>query len=427
MKKKLKVIELFAGVGGFRLGLEGDKNGNSSTSGYTEKLNSIFKVVWSNQFEPSTPTKQWASDIYINQFGKENHSNDDLVEISKKPAKLIKKELPDCDVLVGGFPCQDYSVANSLRTAKGLLGKKGVLWYAIEGILDKLGRKKPKYLILENVDRLLKSPANQRGKDFAIMLASLNNLGYVVEWRVINAADFGFPQKRRRVFILAYLGKKNKNIFDNEFDAIEKKKEDFFSISNNLKEISKDFGKGDKVSKFLNSGFCVNGNITTKSLVYQSPKKTTLLKNILVPESKVGEEFWIVKNDLGAWKKGKEGGTKERTSYRDGKPHPYKYSEGSMKFPDDLNSPSRTIITSEGGKYPSRFKHIIDPKNDEKYRRLTPVELERLNMFPDDHTKFEGITNSKRAFLMGNALVVGVVERIGLCIMKYEDEENKKK
>ena len=125
MKKKLKVIELFAGVGGFRLGLEGDKNGNSSTSGYTEKLNSIFKVVWSNQFEPSTPTKQWASDIYINQFGKENHSNDDLVEISKKPAKLIKKELPDCDVLVGGFPCQDYSVANSLRTAKGLLGKKG--------------------------------------------------------------------------------------------------------------------------------------------------------------------------------------------------------------------------------------------------------------------------------------------------------------
>ena len=429
MKKKikvieLKVIELFAGVGGFRLGLEGDKDGNSCTSGYTEKLNSVFKVVWSNQYEPSTPSKQWASDIYINQFGKENHSNDDLVEISKKPAKLIKKELPDCDLLVGGFPCQDYSVANSLRTAKGLLGKKGVLWYAIEGILEKLKRKKPKYLILENVDRLLKSPANQRGKDFAVMLASLNNLGYVVEWRVINAADFGFPQKRRRVFILAYLGKKNKNIFDYEFEASEKKKE-VFSISNNLKEITKNFGKGDKVSKFLNSGVSIEGNIVTKSLVYPTPKKVKLLKNILVPESKVEEEFWIGKNDEDAWREGKKGGKKARISYRDGKPYPYEFSEGSMKFPDDLNSPSRTIITSEGGKYPSRFKHIVDPKKNKKYRRLTPLELERLNMFPDNHTKFEGITNSKRAFLMGNALVVGVVEKIGLCIMKYDEIKKK--
>ena len=205
--KKLKVIELFAGVGGFRLGLEGDKDGNSCSSDYKKKINSAFKVVWSNQYEPSTKV-QWASDIYINQFGSKNHSNEDIADIADK--NKVVKDLPDHDVLVGGFPCQDYSVANSLRTAKGLLGKKGVLWWAIEGILEKLGRKKPKYLILENVDRLLKSPVNQRGKDFAIMLASLNNLGYVVEWRVINAADFGFPQKRRRVFILAYLGKKNK-------------------------------------------------------------------------------------------------------------------------------------------------------------------------------------------------------------------------
>ena len=415
--KKLKVIELFAGVGGFRLGLEGDKDGNSCSSDYKKKLNSAFKVVWSNQYEPSTKV-QWASDIYINQFGSKNHSNEDIADIADK--NKVVKDLPDHDVLVGGFPCQDYSVANSLRTAKGLLGKKGVLWWAIEGILEKLGRKKPKYLILENVDRLLKSPVNQRGKDFAIMLASLNNLGYVVEWRVIYAADFGFPQKRRRVFILAYLGKKNKNILDYEFKESEVKKENTFKISDNLKELTKSFGKGDKVSKFLNSGVSIEGNIVTKSLVYRTPKKVKLLKNILVPEAKVEEEFWIKKENLAKWKKGKDRKKLKRVSMRDGVAFKYKFSEGRMKFPDDLNSPARTIITSEGGNSPSRFKHIVDPKKNQKYRRLTPVELERLNMFPDNHTKFKGITNSKRAFLMGNALVVGVVEKIGLCIIEYE-------
>jgi len=420
----LKVVELFAGVGGFRLGLEGYK-GKSASTEYRESITKSFKVVWSNQHEPSikTDAKQWASRIYIKQFSpkKAEHSNKNLLTIIDKEFEVI----PHHDVLVGGFPCQDYSVANSLRSAKGLLGGKGVLWWAIEGILKKLV-KKPKYLILENVDRLLKSPVNQRGKDFAVMLASLNNLGYVVEWRVINAADFGFPQKRRRVFILAYLGQENKNILDYEFEG-EVKKESTFKISKNLKELTKNFGKGDKVSKFLNSGVSIKGNITTKSLVYPTPKKAKLLKEILDLESRVDEEFWIHKKDLKKWKKGKKGGHTERTSYRDGEPYPYTFSEGEMKFPDDLDSPSRTIITSEGGKSPSRFKHIIDPKNNEKYRRLTPVELERLNMFPDNHTKYEGITNSKRAFLMGNALVVGVVEKIGSCIIKdYNTDKIKK-
>ena len=168
----------------------------------------------------------------------------------------------------------------------------------------------------------------------------------------------------------------------------------------------------------------IKGNIVTKSLVYPLPKKVKLLKDILVPESKVEEEFWIKKENLAEWKKGKDSKKLERVSMRDGVAFEYKFSEGSMKFPDDLSSPARTIITSEGGKSPSRFKHIVDPKKNQKFRRLTPIELERLNMFPDNHTQFKGITNSKRAFLMGNALVVGVVEKIGLCIMKYE--ENKK-
>jgi len=418
---KLKVIELFAGVGGFRLGLEGYE-GQSASSGYKEPLAKSFKVVWSNQYEPSTKLIQTASDIYENNFGKKNHSRLDIALID------AIKDIPPHDMLVGGFPCQDYSVANSLRSAKGLLGDKGILWWHIESIIKKLGKNKPKYLLLENVDRLLKSPKNQRGKDFAIMLACLNNHGYVVEWKVINAADFGFPQKRRRVFILAYLGKKDKNILDYEFKVSDQIKKDTFYIKGKIDTLSKKFGEGDKVSKFLNSGVCINRKVITKSLVYLSPKKPTLLKHILVSKSKVDDEFWINEKDVLKWKEGKDGGGKHRVSMRDGEPYPYTYSEGRMQFPDNLDSPSRTIITSEGGKSASRFKHIIDPKKNNTYRRLTPVELERLNMFPDDFTNYEKITNSKRAFLMGNALVVGVVEKIGKCIIRdYKADMIKKK
>ena len=159
--KKLKVLELFAGVGGFRLGLEKDKN---------------YSVVWSNQWEPSTKM-QHASLVYEARFGPDKHTNIDIAEVEVS-------KIPDADILVGGFPCQDYSVATTLQNSKGLIGKKGVLWWSIHKILSEK-KNPPKYLFLENVDRLLKSPANQRGRDFAIILKSLDELGYAVEWRVI--------------------------------------------------------------------------------------------------------------------------------------------------------------------------------------------------------------------------------------------------
>ena len=180
--KPIKVVELFAGVGGFRLGLE--KNN--------------FEVVWSNQWEPSTK-RQHASMVYEARFGKENHSNEDINVVVTRDVE----EVPDHDLLVGGFPCQDYSVATTLKNSKGLRGKKGVLWWAIHKILE--AKENPlKYLFLENVDRLLKSPSAQRGRDFAVMLQSLNELGYAVEWRVINAAEYGMPQRRRRVFFIGF-------------------------------------------------------------------------------------------------------------------------------------------------------------------------------------------------------------------------------
>ena len=404
-QSKLKVVELFAGVGGFRLGLE--KNDN-------------YKVVWSNQWEPQTKT-QHASQIYIDRFGPSGHSSEDIETVPTS-------EIPKHDLLCGGFPCQDYSVATTLKNSKGLIGKKGVLWWSIHRILSEI-KDKPTFLFLENVDRLLKSPSSQRGRDFAVMLQSLNDLGYAVEWRVINAADYGMPQRRRRVFFLGY--KKDSKVYkqlkkstpldwllkdgviQNTFKAEQDSEVSEFVLDNDLVDISNNFNLGGKKSLFENTGMMIDGEVITLKTFPIYKGKPTPLKSIL-EKGKVDEEFFIPKSELPQWNYLKGAKSEERVS-ADG--YVYKYAEGSMVFPDDINKPSRTIITSEGGKSPSRFRHAIQTKNG--LRRLTPLELERLNMFPDNHTEFNGVTNSKRGFLMGNALVVGVVEKIGETLYRF--------
>tara|TARA_R110002096_G_scaffold275178_2_gene468932 strand:- start:257 stop:1489 length:1233 start_codon:yes stop_codon:yes gene_type:complete len=399
--KKIKVAELFAGVGGFRLGLE----------------KSNFEIVWSNQWEPSTKM-QHASMVYEERFGKENHSNEDINEVVTRNIE----EIPDHDLLVGGFPCQDYSVATTLHNSKGLKGKKGVLWWSIHSILENK-KNKPKYLFLENVDRLLKSPAKQRGRDFAVMLQSLNDLGYAVEWRVINAAEYGMPQRRRRVFFIGYhkstdtykrLIKSSKTDWLTEEGTIASAFPVGKSISlkeiplnGNLVEITNEFNKEGKLSPFQNTGLMIKGKVFTAKTIpsYDGPR--TVLGSVL-QNGEVTDEFFIDKNDLDKWQYLK-GSKKEIRKTKGG--FEYNYAEGSMIFPDALDNASRTIITGEGGKSASRFKHVIN--SDRGLRRLTPVELERLNMFPDNHTKLDGITDTKRAFFMGNALVVGVIEKIG--------------
>lgn len=420
MENEIKVVELFAGVGGFRLGLEG-WNGKSASSGYKKSLKSPYKVVWSNQWEPSTKT-QHASLVYENRFGKNGHSNEDIAQVDVS-------KIPDHDLLVGGFPCQDYSVATTLKNSKGLIGKKGVLWWSIHKIISEKVNK-PKYLFLENVDRLLISPSGQRGRDFAIILQSLNELGYAVEWRVINAADFGMPQRRRRVFILAYL--QGTNIYESikevapaewileegtlaEAFPVTSENSLFptqFELKGNIVSISENFNKNGTTGLFENTGLMINGLVTTLKTHPNYDGNFTILKD-LIQNGEVTSEFYIDKNDLDKWIYLK-GPKKEMRKNAQG--FEYHYSEGGMIFPDPLDKPSRTIITGEGGKSPSRFKHVIQtPKG---YRRLSPVELERLNMFPDDHTKLEGVSDTKRAFFMGNALVVGVIEKIGVALNK---------
>ena len=409
----IRVAELFAGVGGFRIGLE---NANKKSK------SSKYEVVWSNQWEPATKV-QHASEIYSKRFGEQGHSNEDI-------ATVDTKDIPDHDLLVGGFPCQDYSVATTLKQSSGLVGKKGVLWWQIHRILLEK-KNKPPYLLLENVDRLLKSPASQRGRDFAVMLASLADLGYIVEWRVVNAADYGMPQRRKRVFLLGYhqstkIAKKiiacsdiSKWLSEDgtmakalPVETLQESIELSQSISGNLVEISETFNKGKSASPFVDSGIMMNRKFWSFKTSAKYKGKVTKLKDILIAESKVPEEFFLAESDLEKWSFLKGSKSIERISKATG--HAYSYSEGAITYPDNLDAPSRTIITGEGGKSPSRFKHVVKTKSG-RLRRLIPIELERLNMFPDDHT--EGFLPSKRAFFMGNALVTGVVDLIGSSLL----------
>ena len=402
----IRVVELFAGVGGFRIGLE--------------RASEHYKTIWSNQWEPSTK-RQDASIVYCHRFGEQGHSNEDI-------ATVPTSEIPQCDLLVGGFPCQDYSVATTLKRSGGIEGKKGVLWWQIYRILDEM-KEKPNYLLFENVDRLLKSPASQRGRDFAIILASLNDLGYTVEWRIINAADYGMPQRRKRTYIIGY---KNDLAMTQQIDnplewilskgimvqafplSIDYKNQPTsFRIEGDLSTVSSSFNKGKKDSPFENVGIMKNREVTTleAKAKYDGPLLT--LGDILLDDKDVPAEFFIPEEELPRWEYLKGSKTEKRINKTTG--YEYNYSEGSMAFPDFLDRPSRTIITGEGGKGPSRFKHVVYTSNG-RYRRLTPLELERLNMFPDYHT--EGVSDMRRAFLMGNALVTGIVERIGAVLIE---------
>lgn len=411
--RDIKVVELFAGVGGFRIGLEGASDS--------------YKTVWNNQWEPST-VHQDASIVYQARFGSQGHSNEDINTV-------LTKDIPDHDLLVGGFPCQDYSVASTLSRSGGIEGKKGVLWWQIYRILNEKGDKRPDYIFFENVDRLLGSPAKQRGRDFAIILASLSDLGYTVEWRVINAAEYGMPQRRRRTYILGYKEGSSvcrkvrelnhwvlyDGVMANAFPFVEKDKSmSTFEINGTIKEVSDNFNKGKKDSPFGDAGMMCNRQVFSVDAIPVYDGTTMTLGGNLVNEELIPEEFFISDEDLPKWEFEK-GSKKINRVSKEG--FEYVFSEGAMAFPDSPDRPSRTIITGEGGVAPSRFKHVVLTPSG-RYRRLIPLELERLNMFPDNHTYHPDVTDGRRAFLMGNALVCGIIQQVGKSLYRFiYDEE----
>lgn len=438
----LRVLEFFAGVGGFRGGLEGFPRLDEARSGQRQ-----YQVVWSNQFEPATK-RQHASEVYAARWGSEGHSNEDINQVLASAEKFSQVLATNADVLVGGFPCQDYSVAKSASTAAGIEGKKGVLWWAIHETLRRhLEAGQPiKHVILENVDRLLNSPTACRGRDFAIILASLGQLGYAVEWQVVNAADYGFPQRRRRVFIVAhhnstgvYKAIAEANVDSSSFQLGEHVPRDLaesvlkaalpwkakgamtaFRLPADPLEAQACYTSlGSGNSRFLTSGVYIKGDVATLETSALMSDATSdqcahaplNLGDVVkaTDENRIPAEYFIAPEEIAKWSFLKGGKSLKRTS-RTG--HEYTYSEGAMSFPDPLNRPARTIITAEGGSAASRFKHVVHA-SDGRLRRLLPEELEALNGFPRGFTAHEGVSDTKRAFFMGNALVTGVVQRIG--------------
>lgn len=382
------VCELFAGVGGFRLGLE--------------QSSKEWKTVWANQWEPGRKA-QHAYKCYCHHFGDSNHINEDI-------ATLDKSDIPNHNLLVGGFPCQDYSVARS--GAKGINGVKGVLWWEIRDILE---LKKPKFVLLENVDRLLKSPSNQRGRDFGVMLACFNELGYNVEWRVINAAEYGFAQRRRRVFIFAYKKHTSYSVKLEEMSPQSLIKNDGFfaktfkvESSNFVSSVELKYNEIADISdsfkfEFGNSGCMINGIINSFK-VFPKTKNPIPLSKIL--ESDVDERFYLGEN-LKKWEELKGSKRKERISKTG---HKYTFSEGAISFPDPIDKPARTMLTSETSI--NRSTHVIKDPITKRLRLLTPIEAERIQGFKDNWTD-TGMPEKFRYFCMGNALVVGVVELMG--------------
>lgn len=398
------VVELFAGVGGFRVGLNDikgfDENGKAIE-------NRDWKFVWADQWEPETKI-QHAYDCYVTRFGDEC-SNEDI-------AKVDKSKIPNHSLLVGGFPCQDYSVARSLSQEKGIEGKKGVLFWEIAKVLK---AKKTPFILLENVDRLLKSPSTQRGRDFGIMLRTLNDLGYNVEWRVVNAADYGAAQRRRRVFIFGWKQKLNYNKQLNKVSPLDYIYKDglfakSFPITINDKDTINEIellNFEDTVemtqrfkAPFKNAGVMINGKIYTIETNPIEEKPITLGE---IRENRKGLEKYILKGEAESKFKYLRGAKKiERTRPNGEK---YFYSEGSMSLYDSLDLPGRTMLTSEGSV--NRSTHIIPDKETGKLRLITPIEAERLQSFPDNWTD-TGMPERRRYFMMGNALVTKLINRM---------------
>ncbi len=400
------ICELFAGVGGFRLGFE--------------RADSGWKTTWFSQWEPGART-QWANQCYVQHFGDSSDINGEF-HTCEDISTVDKNAIPDHTLLVGGFPCQDYSVAQSLSSSKGIEGKKGVLWWQIR---DTIEAKRPAFCIFENVDRLLKSPAKQRGRDFGIILSCLNTLGYSAEWRVINAAEYGAAQRRRRVFIFAY---RNDTVYADsvkEMDELSLINSDGFmaksfpieqvencfegTLMNDLLEMT------DKFSfDFKSAGLMRNGKIYTNNVV---PVMETpiLLGDIL--QSNVDESFYITNEKMSKWTYLK-GAKKINRVSKTG--HEYVFSEGPIAFPDSWDKPGRTMLTSESTL--NRSTHVVSDPGTGRLRTLTPIEAERLQGFDDDWTN-SGMPNRMRFFCMGNALVVPMITRMAKVLDKIIDKE----
>jgi len=414
------VIELFAGVGGFHIGLNGidsiDENGRAIDSGK-------WKFTWTNQWEPSTKA-QPAYECLVQRFGHlgEEISNQDVTTVETST-------VPYANLIVGGFPCQPFSVAATLDKSHGITGAKGQLFADIIRIAQ---YHQVPFMLLENVDRFLKSPASKKGRDFGVMLRAFYDVGYDLEWRVINAADYGFPQRRRRTFLFIWrrdtvyaerIGKEKPEdiIFDKGLFATPFPLEKPENLNpGHIAVVAGPYMTPQDIFdnfsfKFENSGVMLDGHITTCRFNPICEDQTTLGE--IMEDGDVDQACFL--NDRQNEKMAYFRASKRLLRTRADGTQWY-YSEGAMDYPDPIDKPARTMLTGEGSI--SRTSHVIADKKTGHYRILTPLECERIQTFPDGWTDC-GMTDRQRRFMMGNALVCGIIKRLEPYLSNIFDAE----
>lgn len=280
------------------------------------------------------------------------------------------------------------------------------------------------------MDRLLKSPAKQRGRDFGIILACLAKLNYSAEWRVVNAATYGAAQRRRRTFIFAY---RNDTIYGQNKNGVAPV--DLITQSGFMVQAFPIISHSDIVNGTLGSyatdddiinisdnfafafdkaGYMHEGNIFTCDIT-EDEIQPVLIRKIL--QENVEEEFYITEDKKPKWVYLK-GAKKIPRKTKDG--HEYIFSEGPVAFPDPWDRPGRTMLTSESTL--NRSTHVVTDPGSGRLRLLTPIEAERLQGFDDNWTN-SGMPKRMRYFCMGNALVVPMITRMGKVLDTIIEQE----
>lgn len=356
----MKTVELFAGIGGFRLACD--------------ELN--IQTIWANDIDKK------ASEVYRHNFGESVHVHGDI--------KDFITDIPDHDLLTGGFPCQPFSSAGKKL---GIEDARGTLFEQIVNILDK---KKPKYFVLENVKRLL---SMDKGSHFATIIESLSNLGYFIEWRVLNAINFGLPQHRERVVITGRIEQSIKSYLCSRDDICTLNSKQINNISNYAMWNTIE----NHSTKFLNWGMAFSGKFCHAKVDSFSEKKPFVkLANIL--EEKPDRSFFFTKDTEERIKN-----SEKVDRFYNGVEILYNQKGGARMgysiFGTAGVSPTLTCTTS---------RHYERYKIGNEYRRLTNIEYARIQGFPDQHCSSQ--SRYDQYSLFGNAvppqMVKWVIERI---------------
>jgi len=310
----MKVFSTFSGIGGFDLALQRKK----------------FEIIGHSEID------KYADQIYSKHFNNPNYGDIQTIKA---------KDLPDFDMLVGGFPCQSFSIAGKRG---GFNDTRGTLFFEVARIARE---KQPRLLLLENVKGLL---SHDEGKTFFTIISTLDELGYDCQWQVLNSKNFGVPQNRERVFIVGHLrGTSRPEVF-----PIKGGNEKFNGKTRQRNDIAHTITNSDKH----------RGSYVVPVL---TPNRANKRQNGRRFKESGDPSFTLTAQD------------KHGIMLRDGR---------------DNRSCLRAGRNTEVG-----FK-------GRSIRRLTPIECERLQGFPDNWT--DGISDTQRYKCLGNAVTVNVIESI---------------